>query len=263
MTGSSRRIVLAERWRRYKGTGERTARDDLVLAYAPIVKYVAGSVASRMPAHVDVADLISDGFKGLLDAVERFEPVRGVRFEAYAGTRIRGAMFDGLRSLDWVPRTVRAEARDIERATGELAMRLQRMPTDPELAGALAMSSAELAASLQRVSDSRIVALDEPWGPAPTDGRPVPLIDTLADVDAVDPAADSDATERSERIGVAVRRLPAREQVILGLRYHQDLTMLQIGEVLGISESRTSQLHTKAALQLKALLASDRAPVAS
>ncbi|ADB48796.1 FliA/WhiG family RNA polymerase sigma factor [Conexibacter woesei] len=262
MTGSTRRIVLAERWRRYKGTGERAARDDLVLAYSPIVKYVAGRVAARMPAHVDVADLISDGFKGLLDAVERFEPVRGVRFEAYADTRIRGAIFDGLRSLDWVPRAVRAEAREIERATAELAMRLQRMPTDPELAGALSMSRRQLAASLQRVSDSRIVALDEPWGPVLADGRPVALLDTLPDLDAVDPAADSDETERSERIGAAVRQLPAREQVVLGLRYHHDLTLLQIGEVLGISESRTSQLHTKAALQLKAVLATDRAPVA-
>lgn len=253
-SASDKTIVLAERWREYSRSGDRRARDDLVLAYAPIVKYVAGRVAARLPEHVEAAELISDGFSGLLAAVERYEPARGVKFELYASQRIRGAIYDGMRALDWVPRLVREQAREIERTTAELAMSLQRLPTDAELARALSLTSAQLNVSLQRVADARLLALDEPWGSEAIDGDRPTLLDTLADSSAPDPALSAEGSDRRRLIRSAVGHLSGRDQVILGLRYHQNLTLSQIGEVLGISESRVSQLQTRAMLQLRTLL---------
>jgi RNA polymerase sigma factor for flagellar operon FliA len=251
-------IILAEHWRRYKKTGDRKVRDQLILAYSPIVKYVAGRIASRMPAHVDVADLVSYGLGGLIDAVERFEPDRGVKFESFATTRIRGAIFDELRSLDWVPRSVRAEARAIDEATLALSTRFQRMPTDAELGEKLSLDPEQLDASLQRVADANMVALDQPWSAAQADGAQRTLLDTLHDPDAIDPAASADAADLRERIAQAIKNLPEREQVVLGLRYHQDLKFSEIGEILGVSESRICQIHTKAVLQMGALLPEER-----
>lgn len=252
---TKKEFVLAERWREYKHSGDRRARDDLVLAYAPIVKYVAGRVASRLPQHVEAADLISDGFRGLLAAVERFEPFHGVSFEIYADRRIRGAILDAIRAADWVPRQVREEARGIERATAELATSLRRLPKDGELATAMSLTRAQLDASLLRVSDARLLALDGPWGAEAVDGEQRTLLDSLADSEATDPAANAQHNDRRRRINTAVRMLPAREQTILGLYYHQDLTLAEIARVLGISQSRVSQLQARATLQLRTLLA--------
>jgi RNA polymerase sigma factor for flagellar operon FliA len=245
------KIHLAEQWRRFGRTRDLEARDQLILAYSPIVKYAAGKIASRMPAHIEVADLVSYGLGGLIDAVERFEPDRGVKFESYAGLRIRGAIFDELRTLDWVPRSVRAEARKIDTAMGELSTRLQRTPTDDELAAKLSMDTAQLDAALQRVADSQMIALDEPWG-GPSGLQPTRL-EALHDEDAVDPAASAIATEQRGHIAEAVKQLPEREQTILALRYHQELTNSEIGEILGVSESRVCQLHAKAVLRMRAL----------
>jgi RNA polymerase sigma factor FliA len=250
----SQSIPLAETWRRYKRTGDHSVRNKLILAYSPIVKYVAGRMASRMPAHVEIADLISYGMSGLIQAVERFDPARGIKFEAYAGTRVRGAIFDELRSLDWVPRSVRGEAREIEKATVELSTRLHRMPTDAELAAHMSMKPEELDASLQRVGESRVVALDQPWDVNGADGFETTLLETLPDRDAVDPAASADAAELREGIADAILHLPERERAVLGLRYHPDLRFAEIGEILGVTESRISQLHAKAVLQIRALL---------
>ncbi|HMJ04310.1 MAG TPA: FliA/WhiG family RNA polymerase sigma factor [Conexibacter sp.] len=247
-------IILAERWRHYGQTGDRKARDQLIVAYSPKVKYVAGRIASRMPAHVDVADLVSYGLGGLINAVERFEPARGIKFESYADKRIRGAIFDELRTLDWVPRAVRTEARAIETATTELSTRLQRMPSDAELGAELSMDPAQLSASLQRVADARLVALDQPWRSPTNDEIEPTVLATLPDPTAVDPAASADERDRRERIGQAIGQLPERERVVVGLRYYQDLRFSEIGDVLGVSESRANQLHAKAVIQMRTLL---------
>ena len=252
-------IVLAETWRRYKQTGDRSARNQLILAYSPMVKYLAGRL-SRMPAHVDVADLVSYGLGGLIEAVERFDPARGVKFESYASTRIRGAIFDELRSLDWVPRSVRGEARTIEEATVELSTRLHRMPTDAELAAEMSIEPDEFDASLQRVADARMVALDQPWDVRGADGIETTLLQTLPDPDAVDPAASADRADLRERITDAILHLPERERLVLGLRYHQEMRLAEIGEILGVTESRVSQLHAKAVLQVRALLPDELEP---
>jgi RNA polymerase sigma factor FliA len=260
---TSQSIALAEAWRRYKRTGDHNARNKLILAYSPIVKYVAGRMASRMPAHVEMADLISSGLGGLIQAVERFDPERGTKFESYAGARIRGAIFDELRSLDWVPRSVRGEARDIEKATVELSTRLHRMPTDAELAAQMSMEPEELDSSLQRVGDAQVVALDQPWDIGEADGFETTLLQTLPDPDAVDPAASADASELRQRIADAILQLPERDRTVLGLRYHQDMRFSEIGEILGLTESRISQLHAKAVLQVRALLPDGLEPALS
>jgi RNA polymerase sigma factor for flagellar operon FliA len=257
--GPRKHFLLAEHWRRYMETRDQATRDHLILAYAPIVKYVAGNIASKMPQHVELADLVSYGLSGLINAVERFDPERGVAFESYASQRIRGAIYDELRTLDWVPRAVRAEARALSDATGKLVTLLQRVPTDGEVAAELGLDAEEYDASLQRVADSHLVALDKQWNTSGDgDTAELALVDTLADDHAVDPAASADAVDLRDRIAVAIQQLPDRQQVILGLRYHQELSLGEIGGVLGISESRVCQLHAKAVVLLRALLEDER-----
>src|SRR5690349_23143288 len=152
-------IELKDLWRRYKGSDDQHARERLVVAYSPLVKYVSGRMASGLPAHVDESDLISYGLVGLINAIERFELEREIKFETYAITRIKGAIIDELRSLDWVPRSVRARAREIERANAKLEHRLHRTPTDEEMARELGVSSEEFQETLVKISNSTVVAL--------------------------------------------------------------------------------------------------------
>jgi RNA polymerase sigma factor for flagellar operon FliA len=247
-------IVLAECWRRFHRDGERVVRDQLVLAYCPLVKHVAGRIAAPMPAHVELADLVAYGLAGLVEAVERFDPSLGVRFETFGALRIRGAILDALRSLDWVPRGVRGEGRAIEQATATLLCRLQRLPTDAELADELDLDAPELAASLDRVARSFLVALDEPWYSGGGESSTMTFGDSLTDPTAIDPATACSAADLAARVSTAVLALPAREQTILALRHHQDLSYAEIGEVFSVTESRISQIHAQTLLQLRALL---------
>ena len=250
-------IELRELWRRYKATGDEKARERLVVAYSPLVKYVAGRMASGLPAHVDEADLISYGLGGLISAIERFELEREIKFETYAITRIKGAIIDELRSLDWVPRSVRARARAIERANTKLEHKLQRAPTDEEMARELEMSVSDFQDALLQISNSTIAALDELWTVSDASGDQVSLLDTLQDPGAPDPAAVVDATDLKDRIADAIARLPEREKLVVALYYYENLTLREIGEVLGVTESRVSQLHTKAVLRLRGRMADE------
>ncbi len=227
------------------------------MAYSPLVKYVAGRMGSGLPAHVEEADLISYGLIGLISAIERFEPAREIKFETYAITRIKGAIIDELRSLDWVPRSVRARAREIERANAKLEHKLQRAPTDEELAGELGITMDELQEALLRISNSTMVALDELWSVSDSSGDQISLRDTLRDPDAPDPAQILDATEVKDRLADSIASLPEREKLVIALYYYENLTLREIGEVLGVTESRVSQLHTKAVLRLKSRLQSE------
>ena len=250
-------IELRELWRRYKSTGDDRARERLVVAYAPLVKYVAGRMGSGLPAHVEEADLISYGLIGLISAIERFDLEREIKFETYAITRIKGAIIDELRSLDWVPRSVRAKAREIERVNAKLEHRLQRAPTDEEMAEELGISVEEFQDSLLQISNSTVVALDELWTVSDASGDQVSLLDTLQDPDSPDPSQVLDATEVKDRLADAIARLPEREKLVIALYYYENLTLREIGEVLGVTESRISQLHTKAVLRLKSRLQGD------
>jgi RNA polymerase sigma factor FliA len=247
-------IELRDMWRRYKGTGDRHARERLVVAYSPLVKYVSGRMASGLPAHVDEADLISYGLIGLINAIERFDLEREIKFETYAITRIKGAIIDELRSLDWVPRSVRARARQIERANAKLEHKLQRAPSDEEMALELDMSVQEFHDALLQISNSTVAALDELWSVSDSSGDQVSLLDTLTDENAPDPAAVMDQTDLKDRVAEAIARLPEREKLVVALYYYENLTLREIGEVLGVTESRVSQLHTKAVLRLRSRL---------
>jgi RNA polymerase sigma factor for flagellar operon FliA len=241
-------------WREYKRTGERNLRDRLILTYAPLVKYVAGRLGSGLPAHVEEGDLVSYGLLGLIGAIERFDLDRDIKFETYAIARIKGSIIDELRSMDWVPRSVRARARDIERTIAQLETKLMRAPDDTEIAAALGISVEEFQDSLLDISRTSIAALDELWSSSSTGGDPVALIDTLEDPLAEEPQAAMGQTALREALGEAIARLPEREKLVVTLYYYEELTLREIGEVLGVTESRVSQLHTKAILRLKARL---------
>jgi RNA polymerase sigma factor FliA len=227
------------------------------VAYSPLVKYVAGRMSSGLPAHVDEADLISYGLGGLIFAIERFDLSREIKFETYAITRIRGAIIDELRSLDWVPRSVRARAREIERVNMKLEARLQRAPTDDEMAGELKVNVEEFHEALLQISNSTIVALDELWNVSDSSGDQVSLLDTIPDHGAPDPEAMVDQGELRDRIADAIAALPEREKLVIALYYYENLTLREIGEVLGVTESRVSQLHTKAVLRLRSKLGNE------
>jgi len=243
-------------WREYRvNKGDKALRDRLILTYAPLVKYVAGRLGSGLPAHVDEGDLVSYGLLGLIGAIERYDSERDVKFETYAIARIKGSIIDELRAMDWVPRSVRARARDIERTIAELERKLRRAPTDEEIAEKLGISQDELEESLTDISRSSIAALDELWTVSSGGGGDqVALIDTIEDTEAPDPQGSLSQTEVKEAIGEAIARLPEREKLVVTLYYYEELTLREIGEVLGVTESRVSQLHTKAILRLKARL---------
>jgi RNA polymerase sigma factor FliA len=241
-------------WRQYRRTNDQAIRDRLILTYAPLVKYVAGRLGSGLPAHVDEGDLVSYGLLGLIGAIERFDPDRDIKFETYAISRIKGSIIDELRAMDWVPRSVRARARDIERAISELEAKLGRAPNDEEIAGKLGLTQDELDSSLTEISRSSIAALDELWTVQGGTGDQVALIDTIEDTHGQAPTTALDRSEMKEMIADSISRLPEREKLVITLYYYEELTLREIGEVLGVTESRVSQLHTKAILRLKARL---------
>jgi len=247
-------------WQDYRKSRDQHVRDRLILTYAPLVKFVAGRVGASLPAHVDEQDLVSYGLLGLIGAIERFDPDREIKFETFAMARIRGAIIDELRSLDWVPRSVRTRARQIERAITALEKELMRAPTDDEIAKKLGVTSEELEESLHEISRSSVAALDELWSPS-GGGDQIALIDTIEDQFGPDPELSLEQTEIKEALAESISSLPEREKLVVTLYYYEELTLREIGEVLGVTESRVSQLHTKAILRLKAHLAGTaRAP---
>jgi RNA polymerase sigma factor for flagellar operon FliA len=238
-------------WRRFGERREQPLRDRLVLHYAPLVKYVAGRVGTGLPAHVEVADLIQSGIFGLVDAIEKFEPERGLKFETYAMQRIRGAILDDLRAQDWVPRSVRGRAREVERALERLGAQLRRTPTDAELADELGLSLHELRDVYAQLQLTSVVALDE----LAAAGRgPTPLADILEDQEALDPVALLVDQDNRRQLAQAIAHLAERDRVVVTLYYFENLTLAEIGRVLGVTESRVCQLHTRAVLRLRAKL---------
>lgn len=243
-------------WRSYKGSGARNVRDQLIIHYSPLVKYVAGRIAAGLPNSVDQADLVSSGMFGLMDAIEKFDPDRGYRFETYAITRVRGAIMDELRSMDWVPRSVRTKARRIEEAIASLEAQHHRSPTDAELAERMEITVDQLQTMLGQISMTGVAALDELLSVGNATSDSVTLGDTVND-DSENPSDVFESTETRERLREAVLKLPDRERMVLGLYYYEGLTLAQIGEVLGVTESRVCQIHTKSMLVLRSRL-SDR-----
>jgi len=224
-------------WERFKQHGDQDARNRLVIHYSPLVKFVAGRVRSGLPPAIEQADLVSDGVIGLMDALDKFEPERGLQFQTYAVTRIRGAMVDGLRASDWVPRSVREKIRDIDSAHAKLEKALGRTPNDDEVAAELSISVAELRKVYTQTAHTSVVSFE-----------------TSVD-DEETPRATSDLPGVDDDIPpgflAAVRELPERDQIVVALYYWERLTLAEIGQVLGVTESRVSQLHSRAALSLR------------
>ncbi|MGH4015594.1 MAG: FliA/WhiG family RNA polymerase sigma factor [Pseudonocardiaceae bacterium] len=235
-------------WRAYGHDRDATLRDRLVLHYAPLVKYVAGRVGTGLPAHIDIADLVQSGVFGLVDAIERFEQERGLKFETYAMQRIRGAILDELRAQDWVPRSVRTRAREVERALERLEGRLQRSASDAEVAEELGIPVADLRAVYAQLQLTSVVALDElvavGWGGTS-------LAEMLPDDKVAEPGAVLDSAESRRLLAQAVSQLADRDRVVVTLYYFENLTLAEIGRVLGVTESRVCQLHTRAVLRLR------------
>jgi RNA polymerase sigma factor for flagellar operon FliA len=227
------------------------------LTHAPLVKSVAGWMGSRLPAHIEEADMIASGLVGLIRAAERYDPEQDSKFERYAVTRIKGAMIDELRALDWAPRAVRTRARTIERAMATLEATLGRTPTDEEIAQQIGIDKDELDASLVDISRSNIYTLDEIW--TGDDGEQVSLLDRIEDTNSVHPSAAFDEPEWHQTLADAIGRLPERERLAITLYYYYDLTLKEIGAVLGVTESRVSQMHSKAMLRLRACFESEPA----
>jgi RNA polymerase sigma factor for flagellar operon FliA len=239
-----------ELWAEYKRTGAQELRDKLIVRYSPLVKYVAGRVSVGLPSTIELGDLVSYGIFGLIDAIEKFDNERSVKFETYAITRIKGAIIDELRSIDWVPRSVRAKARAIEKAYAKLEGQLLRSPTDAEVAAELGLSEQELQSQFSQISFVGIVALDEVLAGGER-GESMTLGDTIADRHD-SPMAAYEVEEMKQILAGAINRLADREKIVLSLYYYEGLTLAEIGQVLGVTESRVCQIHTKAVLQLRA-----------
>lgn len=241
-TEEERRAGIDDLWGRFRSTGNPEAREGLILFYAPVVKFVAGRLLAGLPRHVDREDLVSAGIFGLVDALERFEPERGYRFETFAVPRIKGAILDELRSLDWLPRSVRDQTKTVDRTIARLGQDLGRAPTEEEVAEEMGVSLEKLGQLMLDSTAMGYASLDSflPGG----DDRSATLADVIEDAEAVDPAARAQLVE-------AIEGLPEREQLIVTLYYYEGMNLAEVGDVLGISESRVCQLHGRAVKLLR------------
>ncbi len=238
---------VAPLWTEYKAKGGQSLRDRLIVHYSPLVKFVAGRVGAGLPRSVDQSDLVSYGIFGLIDAIEKFEPERGFKFETYAINRIKGAILDELRALDWVPRSVRSRAREIERSLAELEHREQRSVSDDELAKHMGKDLDNLRGDLAEISTLGLVALDEVLGPESSSS----LSDMISDRSGMSPEAAFQKEETRRLLADAINRLPERERLVLTLYYFEGLTLAEIGDVLSVTESRVCQIHAKSVMSLR------------
>lgn len=246
-------------WAEFKASRSQELRDKLIIQYSPLVKYVAGRVGVGLPRNVEQADLVSFGVFGLIDAIEKFDPERGYKFETYAIARIKGAILDELRSIDWVPRSVRSKARTLERAMAKLEAEHHRPPTDREVAAEMEITEQQLQTTLSQISFVGVAALDEMLAGGDR-GESVTLGDTVAD-SGEGPMGVYEVEEMRQILAESINRMPEREKIVLTLYYYEGLTLAEIGRVLGVTESRVCQIHTKAVLQLRSRLsAAEREP---
>ncbi len=247
--------ALRDLWHDFKATGEVALRERLILHYSPLVKYVAGRVGVGLPPNIEQADLVSYGIFGLIDAIEKFDLDRAIKFETYAISRIKGAIIDELRAIDWIPRSVRYKAREVEKAYAALEAKLHRTPTEAEVASELGISLDDLHTIFSQVSFVNVIALDELLNVGGERGDKLSLVDTLEDTKAEDPVEAFETEETKYLLSRAINTLPEREKIVVTLYYYEGLTLAEIGQVLGVTESRICQMHTKAVLQLRAKLA--------
>ncbi|GAA3225837.1 FliA/WhiG family RNA polymerase sigma factor [Pseudonocardia petroleophila] len=241
----AQRTPVEQLWDAYLAEPTRPVRDRLLVHYTPLVRAVAHRTAAGLPSYVDLADLVQSGVFGLIDAVERFDPERCPRFESYAAQRIRGAILDELRAQDWVPRTIRGRARELDRVQQRLEARLRRAATDHELAAELGVAPRDLRSVGHHVQLVSVEALDEGSGG---------LSELLADDAAPDPMSVVQDRETSRQLSVAVAQLGERDRLVVQMYYLENRTLAEIGRHLGVTESRVCQLHTRLVGRLRGRL---------
>lgn len=229
---------MDEEWLRFVETHDPALRDQLVLHYAPLVKFVVGRLGARLPSHVEQQDLVSEGIIGLIDAIERFEPERGVQFQTYAVPRIHGAIMDSIRALDWLPRRVRGQIKRLDEVRALLESANGAAPTTAELAAALGVPPQHIEELETTRAAARMRSLEE--------------IEYGEELEALG-TGEEDVEMGEEMIG-AVRRLPERDQIVIALYYFEQFSLAEIGTVLGVTESRVSQLRTRALRSLRELV---------
>ncbi len=243
----------AELWTLFKENRDPKIRDMFVKQYAPLVKYVAGKVAMGMPHNVEFDDLVGFGVFGLFDAIKKFDPDKHVKFKTYAVTRIRGAIFDELRSIDWVPRSVRQKTREIEDTIHRLESSLGRAASDQELANEMRMTTKEFQKTMMKISGTSILSLNDVWYTG-DDNDKVSIVDSIESPSSLNPDIIVEKGEIKRVIVQAITELPEKEKKVLVLYYYEDLTLKEIGKILEVTESRISQLHTKAIMRLRSKL---------
>jgi RNA polymerase sigma factor for flagellar operon FliA len=246
-----------ELWQQYRKKKEPRIRDTFIRQYAPLVKYVAGKVAIGMPHNVEFDDLVSCGTFGLIDAIEKFDPAKDVKFKTYAVTRIRGAIFDELRATDWVPRSVRQKTREVEEAIGTLEGQLGRPASDHEVAHYLKIPESEFGKMMMKISGTSILSLQDVWFSGDENDK-VSIGETIEAPDSLKPDIVVEREEIKRVVMDVIQQLPEKEKKIIVLYHYEDLTLKEIGQVLEITESRVSQLHTKAMMRIRAKLTNVR-----
>lgn len=241
-------------WQVYKLTRDARARDRLIVQYAPLVKYVASRLAMGLPQQIDVDDLVSYGVFGLIDAIDKYDPSREVRFETYAIARIRGSMLDSLRAYDWIPYSVRQKAKDLERAYAKVESRLGRSASDAEIAAEMGISLEQLDKMMREVRGMALVSLDEVWSGEDDSGGGLRPMEVIEDCSADDPLLQVEFDDQRRVFAEAIAKLPEKERTVVNLYYYEGLTSKEISQILGVSQSRISQLHGRAIVRLKGRL---------
>jgi RNA polymerase sigma factor for flagellar operon FliA len=229
-------------------------KEQIVLEHTPLIRYIVNRIAVRLPSHIDLDDLHNTGVIGLMDAIEKYDPDKNCKFKTYAEFRIKGAILDQLRSLDWVPRSVRQKSRKLERAYGEVEQRLGRMASEEEVADSLGLQIEKFHELLNQVRGISMVNLEEVRGTNSDGDRSGTFADIVEDVNSENPFATLKLTEMKTVVADTIASLPEKERLVISLYYYEDLNMKEIGGILGITESRVCQIHTKSVLRLRSKL---------
>lgn len=243
-----------ELWVIYKKNKDPKIREHFIKQYAPLVKYVAGKVAIGKPGNIEYEDLVGFGVFGLIDAIEKYDPAKNVKFKTYAVTRIRGSIYDELRSIDWIPRSIRQKVKEVEHAILAIEGRTGRIATDQEIADELNVDIRDFYNLMTKISSTTIISLNDTWNMG-DDNDKISILDTLETSNSTNPDISAEKEEVKKLVVKAINELPDKEKKVLVLYYYEDLTLKEIGEVLDVTESRVSQLHTKAIIRLRAKLA--------
>ena len=228
-------------------------REEVIKRYSPMIKYVANRIAMRLPPHIEVDDLISVGVLGLMDAISKYDSSRGAKFKTYAEFRVRGAILDELRAMDWVPRSIRQKASSVDKVVQSLQAKLSRSPEDEEVAKEMGISLDQFHDTLNETKSIPVFSLED-LGIAKESGEQQSLLDCLAGKADADPQTQIRLIELKEIIAKAIDALPEKERLMVSLYYYEELTMKEIGAVLEITESRVSQIHSKAVYRLRTKL---------